>query len=70
MAAPASVNMEKDDYQYGDDASPEALSLKATHDAEVGAGAGLKARQLLNPQPTDDPNDPVRHAAYRARISC
>ena len=70
MAAPLSVNMEKADYQYGDDASPEALSLKATHDAEVGAGAGLTARQLLNPQPTDDPNDPVSYVASEPRLCC
>lgn len=60
--------MEKPDAKYQDRSSPETLTPNGHHDMEYGNGTALTARQKLNPQPTDDPNDPVRNLIKARRV--
>lgn len=51
--------MEKPDAEYWSNSFPQIAIQKGYHDTEHDNSTALTARQKLNPQPTDDPNDPV-----------
>jgi hypothetical protein len=62
--------MEKADFRHRDGSTAETLTLEENHKAEYANGTALTARQKLNPQPTDDPNDPVSKSASARRMLC
>ena len=55
--------MEKADVGSRNDSSPETLTVSGNLDVEDSNENALTERQMLNPQPTDDPNDPVSNTA-------
>jgi hypothetical protein len=62
--------MEKADFRHRDGSTAETLTPEQNHQAKYANGIALTARQKLNPQPTDDPNDPVSNSALARRKLC
>ena len=51
--------MEKSDAQHLNGSLPQTISAEASRDVEEGRPALASSGEVLNPQPSDDPADPL-----------